>query len=439
MCEDLKNMNRLSNYKNITIGLSLAMFFVVPSRSDGQRERTANIPYDLTIVGFHSFSLSIGRRTIGQIEMLKDELSLNYIDCRAGRPHVSRSNEQDVNTTVKHIIDNKDKTPGTIAFFVDTLTCNHQKLYESLPESNIKLAYVTLESTKAPVEWISVLNNRFDGVVVPDPWLIPILKNSGLEKPVFVLPEICYLHDFLVKPLQKGAHKPFVFGVSALISGNKNYELLIDAFAAEFKNSPDVILKINTQSTWNKNVVLKRIKKHTLKNVDINMAPLSWKDYVEKHMSAIDCYVLISKGEGFSITPRESLALGRPCILANHTAHRTICDSGFVRPVDAPIIVEHDGKNYDGERLGHYFNCTIGDVRAALRDVYQNYESYLLKAACGREWTRQYLAENLKPLYVSLFKPKKILLGKKNEISADYLMTDSQELYAKYKANFPQA
>ena len=394
------------------------------------------LPYDLTIAGYHNSSVSIGRRAINFINALNPEsktLKINYVDCRSSIGGVSRSKDQDIDPSILEIIHHKDKTPGTVAFFVDLLTLNKRKIFENVPDSNIKLALVTLETTKAPRLWVEAINNKFDGVVVPDTWLVDVLRNSGVVKPVFVVPEICPLEDFLAKPLQMQPHKPFVFGVSALIEKNKNYDLLLDAFAAEFKNAEDVLLKITSAGNLNAEKLRERVKTLGLNNVQINTKSLSWQEYVNNHMSAIDCYVLISKGEGFSMTPRESLALGRPCILSNHTAHQTICQTGFVRPVDALIIEEHDGENYSGERLGNNFNCTIDDVRAALRDVYEHYDQYLHKAHQAREWAAQYIAKNLRALYVSLFKPSRVILGESNEVTRDYLMTNSAELYEKYR------
>lgn len=399
-------------------------------------------PYDLTIAGYHNSSVSIGRRAINFINALHDQndsLKINYIDCRSSINGVSQSRDQDIDPSVLKIIHNEDRTPGAITFFVDLLTLNGRRIFENVPDSKIKLALVTLETTKAPILWVEALNSRFDGVVVPDIWLVDVLKNSGVEKPIFVVPEICPLEDFLAKPLQMEPHKPFVFGVSALIERNKNYDLLLDAFSATFKNNENVVLKITSAGSLNAEKLRERVKALGLTNVQINTKSLSWQAYVNNHMCAIDCYVLISKGEGFSMTPREALALGRPCILADHTAHRTICKTGFVRPVDALIIEDHGGENYAGERLGNNFNCKLSDVCEALRDVYEHYDHFLHKAHHAREWAAQYTAENLRPVYHSLFKPSRIILGDKNEVTCDYVMTSSPELYEKYMRYAMQA
>lgn len=382
--------------------------------------------FDVTFFGPYNFADGIGRRAIGQIQALKDDLKMNFKNSRQ-----KHSMADDIESTVLTILHNPDKTPGTILFLLDALSdVSYKTVHEQCSQHAIRLAYVTVESTKAPASWVETLNNNFDGVAVPDQSCAQALKASGLKTPVFVVPEICYLEEFLKEPLQQKPHNPFSFGVSATALNYKNYDLLLEAFAAEFKNRPDVILKIHNHYAAKSFRITKKIKSLGLENVIATHGPVK-KEMYKSHMQSIDCYVLLSKGEGFSLTPREALALGRPCILANHTAHRTLCNTGYVRAVEAPIIEKHD-ENYKGEDVGDIFNCTIDDVRAALRDVYEHYDHYLHKAHQAREWVKQYLAEHLKAKYISLLKPKKIILGDKNEATDDYLMTDSKDLFDKY-------
>ena len=62
-----------------------------------------------------------------------------------------------------------------------------------------------------------------------------------------------------------------------------------------------------------------------------------------------------------------------------------------------------------------------------------NYQKYLSLAPKARAWASRYTYENTRSLYVNLVKPKKIFLGDKNEVTDEYLMTNSKILYKKYK------
>jgi hypothetical protein len=94
-------------------------------------------------------------------------------------------------------------------------------------------------------------------------------------------------------------------------------------------------------------------------NISVELKELERKGY-EDFLASLDCYVTTSKGEGFSIIPREVLALGIPCIITNNTAQSTICSSGFVRSIKSEIPEEERTTG-----CGYFFNAEIDDVREA--------------------------------------------------------------------------
>jgi glycosyltransferase involved in cell wall biosynthesis len=289
------------------------------------------------------------------------------------------------------------------------------------------------ETSKISAAWVRTINRIFDAVIVPDQYLVKVYENSGVRKPIFVLPLGIYLDDFLRYKIKKKENNKFVFGCMANYDLRKNQMLLIQAFVQEFGNSKDVILKINGRSFDCANIH-QYIKNQRYLNVYLSKENLSWQKYIE-FMSTLDCYVNISKGEGFSIPPREALALKIPCILTNNTAQKTICNTGFVKSIDCDIFeqAKFSSDLFDpSEDLGFFFNCKLQDVRKALREVYENYKEYKKKAKLGKEWVKQYRWQNLKDRYHNLFKPKKIILGNHNEVTENHLITNSKKLYNKY-------
>ena len=55
-------------------------------------------------------------------------------------------------------------------------------------KEQIFIAYSMFESTSIPRIWVKKLNQEFDMVVVPDPYLIEVYKNSGVTVPIFFVP-----------------------------------------------------------------------------------------------------------------------------------------------------------------------------------------------------------------------------------------------------------
>ena len=389
-------------------------------------DQHASQMYDVTVAGYILFANGLGRITISALDLFQDSLKVNF---KATRQDLFSM--QNVPEKVQALLNENNQNSSNVAILYDCLSVPNRPFYKHMPDSGVKLAYSMVEQTEIPPVWTSIINNHLDGVVVPDPFLVDVYKNSGVVKPIFVVPLPVYLGEFLDHPVKTKPNQVFTFGISCSLSPHKNCELLVDAFLREFKNAHGVKLKIHSLLN---NAIAKRIKKKikklNAKNIELHTGSLPWADYI-RFMSSLDCYVLISKGEGFSITPREALALGIPCILSNNSAHKTICDSGYVYAVKSEIKEKHIAEDY-GVSCGYNFNCKIEDVQKALREVYGNYNHYLSKAQEGREWVKRYLAENLQPLYTSLVKPRKIVLGQENIITEEHLVTSDEKLYRKY-------
>ena len=149
-------------------------------------------------------------------------------------------------------------------------------------------------------------------------------------------------------------------------------------------------------------------------------------------MKSLDCYVLLSKGEGFSISPREALALGIPCILTNNTAQKTICSSGFVEAVKSDILEPAYYYCFSKMPVGYHFGSHLSDVMNSMKNVYYNYSHHKERALKGKVWVEQYLRKNVVKKYSMLISPKKIVFSDSNVITEDCLFTSSKSLYNKY-------
>lgn len=385
---------------------------------DGHDNKSDGYAYDLTMLGQVKWGGSVDRHPITLATLFKNDLRMNHIRTPG---HYDFT---DVEPEIVAIIDNPDKSAGRVSFVM-----NGFDDARIVPEQSfINICYALIESTVLPKHWVSFINERFDMAVVADEYYRAVYENSGVTKPVFVQPHGIYVEDLLQEEMRSTPSTPFVFGCSAFFHDRKNQELLARAFIKEFNNNPDVKLILHGRplglGTEYIDKVRKIVKDAECTNIEIINTGLTKQEY-KKMFNSFDCYVILSKGEGFSITPRESLALGKPAIISNNTAQKTIADTGFVYAVPSTIECPIPPR-------GHDFNCDIEDVCKALREVRNNYQTYIEKAQKGREWVKEYLWKNLKPRFMNLFKPKKVILGNENKITDDYIMTTSPELYEKY-------
>lgn len=401
--------------------------------------------YDVTLVGFVNAADGIGRHPILFKNCLGNTVRINFMSTRD-----IPQEQEDAQLGLPRLDQNDPNTTGNVAILTDILADEAVQNYKKMPNSPIKIAYTMFESSEIPAKWIEILNTKFDLAVVPDEFLVSVYKSCGVTIPLFVLPLPLDLNDFLQMKQQTKSHTPFVFGMTGGFWPRKNHIGVLDAFAAEFGNNPNVKLKLHGRFGEQHiiDTLKAKIDAYGLTNVELIVKPLSHQEYLD-FFASLDCYVFLSMGEGFSITPREALACGKPCILTNNTAQMTICASGFVFPVATntaiPALYDcHDDEVqgiangpisgfYRTAQIGYQFTCSIDDARAALREVYTHYHDYLSVAQQGREWVKQYLAENLGPQYLGLVKPQSLLYGHTNMLIDNGLITNSFSLYSKYQ------
>lgn len=391
-------------------------------------------PY-LTVVGVVNMADGLGRQSVELIDSLKGKISIGFLQtsypCFKGVPRA-----------VKRIIKNQSKPFGKCILFEECLWTPEKEHYKLLKtkknDSQVRIAYTMFESSKIPDEWVEILNEYFDAAVVPDPYYVKVYEESGVTVPIFVLPLGLNLKPFLRNEIKTKPHFPLVFGNLSALIPRKNHKMLIEAFHEAFLDNENVVLKINARYYDEK--VLEEleqiIKENKITNVVITHKSLSAEDYFETFQS-IDCYVSISKGEGFSIQPREAMALGIPTIVSDNTAQTTLCKTGI--PLTVSSEIREPAYSNWGTILktpicyGEEFACTKEGVVAALQDMYDNYDYYLARAEKAKEWVKAFDYENLKPYYLALVKPKKVCLSNMNKVTHNTLYTNSTELYGKYK------
>lgn len=399
--------------------------------------------YDINLIGFLNDMKSVSRHTTSFIDCLpREHKQIKLFQTKTGSSKDLTTIQRSIlsrgvnlqNTRLLPRLIQAGLTLSGISICTEHLWYpNSWKAYKSIPDNSIiRYHYCVTERTMISKSWRDRFNKNFDALLVADEWLVDVYKDSGVKIPIFTLPEAINLTSLLARPPKKAPHKPFTFGISAVFHPRKNQQLLIKAFHEEFKDNKNVRLLVHGRY-WSSNFDKLQRFTNSLKNKNIKLfvEHFTRKEY-EDFISDLDFYALISKGEGYSITPREALAAGIPCLLSNNTAHKTICNSNFVYAVPSNKV-EPSYCGITGLYLGNEFNCEIADVRKALREVYTNYSNYLAKAQAGREWVKQYLPQNLQRKYLNVVKPSKVILGPKNEITDNYLMTNSKVLFEKYK------
>lgn len=388
-------------------------------------------PY-VTLIGPIDVTDETLRQTVELSSLFVPEFRVNILS--------KQVNEQGVPDSVLSILKKNDTRLGKFIIFEDRLgNLEEAPLYLRGVTQNkqIRIAYSTSESTLISHERALLLNLYFDAIVVPDAFLVDSYVHSGVNIPIFVLPLGFDLQNFLDKPLKTERNPIFLFGNLGASTDLENQITLIRAFAKTFGSTKDVALHIHSKA-GDANVrqeIIDEITKQNGSNIFFTEANLQ-KDAYIKFFQSLDCYVSLSKGENFSLRPRQAMALGIPTIVSNNTAKKTLCKSNLVQPIRSEVLEIVRSLNNNPLFQTVQFNCEEDDVAKSLQEVYQNYTKHLKNSYQARIWSASsdYSSRNLQNLYKNLISPRRILLGQKNEITSDYLMTNSKELYEKYQA-----
>ena len=401
-------------------------FLTIPQ---SKHDNTQSEPYDVTIVGFVDTSV-VGQIPVHFIECLKQTARVNFIASKTFASTLS------IPVSTKMIIENEDKRPGVVCIFTDILQEQTRSPYMEIPAAPfIKIAYSMSEFEQIPTEWVSILNSHFDAVAVPDTWLVEVYKNSGVTIPIFLLPIALDLKPFLHHSPKQAPQKQFVFGT---ISAGKNAPLLINAFTEAFGTSSNIKLRLYSPvpEPFVASIIRQKRDEGFI-NIEYETRSLTYEQYID-YLFDVDCYVNVSLGEAFSLPTRQSLALGIPLILSDNSTLNTLCATGYPRCVSAPIPLVISSRHFDcsQEKCGYYYQCNNDDIVAALKDVHDHYKTHLKRAQQARNWVEQFSYTNgaIKKKYRNLVKPDRIIFGDKNLVTADFLMTNSQKLYEKYRA-----
>jgi glycosyltransferase involved in cell wall biosynthesis len=398
---------------------------------------------DLTVVGNVCLNDGIGKQSIDLVESIKNSVSISFIFTEPPKDHEIAS----LSKGTQRILRRSGKShKGRVLVFEMPLSDsrsdahwngNFWKKYglRKVSKHQIRIAYSMYESSKIPMSWVDILNSSFDAVAVPDQYLVQVYKDSGVYIPIFVVALGRDLQRFLVSPIKKNRHHPMIFGNFNTCDRRKNTLKLVQAFGDAFGDDPDVQLRLHWRYSFlpkYREKVFEEISSRGLHNVIIDESSLDFEKYFTLFRQT-DCLVNISTGEGFSIQPREAMALGIPVIASNNTAQTTVCATGLVRSVPANIEIP-SMYPWPGD-FGVQYDCKVSDVAEALRDIYEHYEDYLAKSPQCREWASSYDLPKIAQIYCTLIKPQRVVLGSEDVILSDGLMTTSPKLAKKYRAS----
>lgn len=207
----------------------------------------------------------------------------------------------------------------------------------SMIDGKIVIGYCTWETNKLPVEWVRCINTTVNEVWVPSFYNERCFKESGVTVLIRVVPHI-FLNkslpprnniQFLTNGRVLSISNAFTFYTIGEFNTRKGIDDIIKAFCETFTNKDNVrlVLKVHYKDYTSKNklkcesLIAEAIKPYeNIPPIICLTENLTSTDILSLH-SIGDCYISLTKAEGFGLTIFDAMHYGKRLIVTGYGGH----------------------------------------------------------------------------------------------------------------------
>lgn len=245
------------------------------------------------------------------------------------------------------------------------------------------IAYTAFEADRIPQQWVRILN-RYDAVIVPSAQNVEAFRGSGVRVPVHAVPHA-------VRPPDPASQTTdltipddlFIFYVIGTWTSRKALPDTIRAFLRAFTSTDGVALVVKT-SAEDRVALYRRWQGREVEpgpgsgqtwwslarllagHPDTAPIRLITRDVPRSAIDALhaqgDCFVSLSRGEGWGLGAFEAAAAGNPVVVPGWGGQLDFL------PADYPYLVRHDMVPTTDDEPDDWFE-TAQDQRWAKADV----------------------------------------------------------------------
>jgi len=312
---------------------------------------------------------------------------------------------------------------------------NHPYVYAFTPmpherHPGRRIFFTMMETSSLHPDFVKYCNLYSDEVWVPSVANHDLFASNGITKPIHVVPlgidELLYFPkddapiDF---PLENSVGifgrdpsdgiNTFKFLTVIQWNMRKGYDAMIQAYVNAFDSSDDVCLVISTQ--YSKDIVLSTLEPFMPRGTNLpqvilynSIIPISMMPGI---YDVCDCYIHMSRGEGFSLTQIEAAASGLPVISCRHSGMTEYLSDDNSFPIECPQTepcapaLSQISYFYQNQTLWKVGPQQIDQAMVHMRTVYDDYPAALEKAkilqdAARTEYTWKRTAERVAEVLV---------------------------------------
>lgn len=221
--------------------------------------------------------------------------------------------------------------------------------------------------------------NYSDFIFVASEWAKNVLLNNGINKPIYVAP-LGVDMDIFNTPQNKIRFEKsnYTFFHIGKWEHRKSHDILLQAFDLAFTENDDVelyLLPFNPFLNKQENEYwFNLVEKCKLKDKIKIFGRLQTQYQVAEFIDNCDCGVFVSRAEGWNNEIIESMAMNKPVIVTDYSAHTQYCNSDNSYLVDiTETEPANDGKWFKGfgnwAKIG---NAQLEQIVHHMKYVYNN-------------------------------------------------------------------
>jgi glycosyltransferase involved in cell wall biosynthesis len=269
------------------------------------------------------------------------------------------------------------------------------------------IGYATWETSKLPEQWVLWMN-MCDELWVPSQYNAVTFKESGVKKPIYVIPHTFNRKHVFSKnvpePVISVPEDTYTFYSIFQWTERKNPIDILKAYLTEFTDKDKVALVLKTylidptdanQSGTIKDMikaVKKRLYLSNLPKVMMINSLLSRDQIYSLHLHS-DCYVSAHRCEGFGIPIAEAMIAEKPVIVTPYGG-----PSDFVKDGETGFHIQYretpvfgmPWPTYRGDAV--WADPDIMNIRKHMRFVYENKEKSQKIGKAGADWINSNLS-----------------------------------------------
>jgi len=308
--------------------------------------------------------------------------------------------------------------------------------------SRYKLLFTMMETRRLHPDYV-IRTNCADEVVVPSKWCYDVFKESGVTRPMSVVPlgvdtDIYYPG---AEPIAFTKNlKPFIFLSVFGWSLRKGYDVLLKAYLEEFTSDEPVTLLISARYFGSTDESKKKVIRDDVARISSTISNpkkpqvVLFGDVLSDQMmprlyASANCFVLITRGEGFGLPACEAAACKLPVITSRYSGHTDFCEDGNSYLVDVDRFAKADPSLakisyfYENSEFPFFGPEAVAQTRCYMRRVFEHPDEARVKAerlyqriVSEYNWPRcvGLMAEKLSQTYQDLVKTKGIKDAKTN-------------------------